>query len=863
MAELPANYRNVQGSERRPARGARRVSDADPTEKFSFTVRVRRRVDAPALPDQSYWAANPTGSARFPSPDKVLANASAAQGDLDKVTDFARSHGFEIVEVSAARRTVRLSGTVDQANRTFAIELGQYESDEETYRGREGAVSLPTDVADVVSGIFGLDNRKMARRGGNGDPAGTTGLTPLQVAALYNFPTSLQAAGQTVGIIEFGGGFKQSDLDLFCQNMNVPAPTPTLISVNGQTTNVYAGSRTQQNLSDQEVALDVQVVASVAQGARINMYFAPNSDDGWIDAVTTAIYQSPLPLTALSISWGGSEDNWDTSTMQILDEAFMEAAVLGISVFADSGDYGSNNVNNDGSPHVNYPASDPWVTGCGGTTISNLGSPAFSEVTWNDTLGATGGGVSSPLPGAVFPPLGRGFMNFVSGTGFPAPPWQAGLTFTAVGGQPTALTGRGVPDVAGNGCPNSGYPIITYGVLFGNFPNGTFGGTSAVAPLYASLIAILAARVGWPLGYLNPLLYSIAATPGQTSLVGISGGGNNALNPQAVLPGSSASVDPCTAYVATTGWNACTGLGRIDGAALLAALVLAEQTRPFDADVPFSFGGGGEWLNITTPDFEGGGNWNVHSQIQYGSHFSGDSIIAGRVNAWNKNDSTYLAAISDDNAVLAADNFTNTGGGVGVYGRCRGIGGSIGVAGVSSIGCGVYGICGGTATSPRAVGVVGRALGGLATEYLPIEDLVGEAVGVLGHATYGLGVRGHGGTLLKQPQAGQTLPASPSAPGGCFSSGRLSDQALHGATVQTVSLDAAAQLRLVPSTDATLPKTGQIGDLFFVYVDVDQASPVTRAAFGAQLWICTYVDKGLAYWERVQLGTQVAGGSKL
>jgi Pro-kumamolisin, activation domain len=861
MPEIPVGYRNIEGSERRPARGARRVGPADPNEKFSFTIRVRRRPDAAPLPDQDYWAANPPGRRRFMTRDELLARAGAAQADLDTVTTFVRRHGFEVMEISAARRTARVSGTVAQATSAFAVDLGRYESPEESYRGREGSIYLPNDVADVVHGIFGLDNRRMARRQGVTAPPGAVGLTPIQVAALYKFPP-LKAAGQTIGILEFGGGFAQGDLNLFCASVGVPGaltPTPTLVSVDGQSTTTYAGSASNPNLgNDGEVALDVQIVASVAQGANIVMFFAPGSSDGWIDAVTTAIYETPSPLTALSISWGHTEDNWTSSATMTISEAFQDAAALGLAVFAGSGDLGSNGGDNDGSAHVLYPSSDPWVTACGGTyiaNVANISTPStttFKEGTWNDPYGATTGGMSVPAPGAVYPLPGAGFLSsLLTGTGFPVPPWQKNIKATLLNGGRTPLTGRGVPDIAGNASPYSGYTIFVYGQ---QLPQR--GGTSAVAPLYASLIAILAAKVGWPLGYLNPLLYQIAAgTSGSSVFADIEDDGNNEL----LSVPSGTAVVPCPAYVSTKGWDACTGLGRINGAALLTALVLQEETRPFDADYPFSFGSGGEWLNYGVPTFEGGGQWIDPSQPPIiGSEKTGDSIVAGRVNVWNKGDCTHLEAISNNNAVLAADNAEDTGGGVGVYGRSRGNSWSIGVAGVSDTGCGLYGVAGQT-VSPTGVGVAGRALGGIATEYLPLEQVVGVPVGVLGHSAHGPGVRGHGGVLLKQPQAGVTLTAAVAAPGGVFSSGRLNDREMgKGANVplQTVGLDPLPQLRLVPSIGRKLPTIGEVGDLFLV------APALSDGVLRATLHVCTAVHSGGApQWQQVLLGPSLPGGT--
>jgi kumamolisin len=350
MAETDVGYRRIGGSERRVARGAQRLAPADPNEKLSVSIRVRRRPGAPPVPDQSYWAAIPPGRRRFTTRDELVAQIGATQADLDKVSEYARNYGFEVVEASAARRIVRVTGTVAQANRAFAVDLGRYQSPEESYRGHEGPVSVPNDVADVIEGVFGLDNRRTARRSGTVVPPGAAQTTPPTAAKDYNFPP-LNAAGQTIGILEFGGGFSQNDLNLFCAGLTPPVAPPvvTVLDQNGNPiapsspgapTPPYTGTPANPG-ADLEVALDVQVVASVAQGACIVMFFADNSTQGWIDSVTAAIYNSPLRLAAITVSWGASEDSsaWDSNTMYQLDLAFAEASYLGITIFSGSGDF--------------------------------------------------------------------------------------------------------------------------------------------------------------------------------------------------------------------------------------------------------------------------------------------------------------------------------------------------------------------------------------------------------------------------------------------------------------------------------------------------------------------------------------------
>jgi kumamolisin len=209
--------------------------------------------------------------------------------------------------------------------------------------------------------------------------------------------------------------------------------------------------------------------------------------------------------------------------MTNFDEAFQAAASIGVTVCIASGDNGSSDGVNDGQNHVDFPASDPFVLGCGGTSLQASNDQIVSETVWNDGSngGATGGGVSD-----VFT-----LPTWQSGFGVPLPSVQAG--------------GRGVPDVSGDADPNTGYNIRVDG------ENAVFGGTSAVAPLWAGLVARINQKIGKPTGFLNPLIYVQAV---ETSGFHDVTEGNNG------------------AFSATQGWDPCTGLGSPDGAQLLAAL---------------------------------------------------------------------------------------------------------------------------------------------------------------------------------------------------------------------------------------------------------------------------------------------------
>jgi hypothetical protein len=596
---IPAEYQPLANSERHPRRGATSAGPADPGEQLTVSVVVRRRADAPPLLSHEHWVTTPPGRRTFLSRAEFADRFGADPADLDRVAAFGRAHGLTVVESSPDKRTVVLSGTVAQMSTAFAVELNSYTSPRETYRGFEGTVHLPADLAGAVEGVFGLDNRQMGRRASNGGPAGATPLTPPQVASLYGFPTT-GAAHQTVGILELSGptnnpntpncGFATSDVTSFLTSVHVtPSASRTITSVTIDPSPTSPGNSPFENASnftvqqpsdpDIEVALDVEVVASVVPDADIVVYFTPATEQGWVDAINTIVADAPNNPSVLSISYGWPEleanqelDNpnppgpfpwpfeWSQAAATTLSTAFQSAAMIGMTILVASGDSGTDGGEQDGHAHVSYPASDPWVTACGGTAIT--GTSPLKQVTWNDNnsstnpdAGVTGGGISYLWT--------------------PPPPWQdsANLPPSKNAGQ---APGRGLPDVAGNASSYSGYTLWLYGQSANNLiatdtgtPLGPVGGTSAVAPLYAALVAIINEALPESIGFLNPTLYAIGSTPGQDVFTDIADGATNAYY---WVDGAGNTGGPSPGYTATQGWDACTGWGTLDGGALLGFL---------------------------------------------------------------------------------------------------------------------------------------------------------------------------------------------------------------------------------------------------------------------------------------------------
>jgi kumamolisin len=446
---------------------------------------------------------------------------------------FAAKHGLIVAQENAARRTVVLSGTVEQFNAAFSVRLQQIAASGSTYRGRTGAIQLPEELDGIVDAVMGLDNRPQAkphfrvRPPGNGNKrqAGATtavSFTPTQVASLYSFPSGT-GQGQCVAIIELGGGYRSADLNAYFAELGVGSPKVSAVSVD-HGNNAPTGD---VNGPDGEVMLDIEVLGSIVPAANIVVYFAPNTDAGFHDAVTTAIHDSKNEPSVISISWGGAESAWTAQAMTAIDDAFQAAAAMGVTVCVASGDSGSTDGVGDGSDHVDFPASSPYALACGGTSLRASQMAITSEVVWNDSAnGGASGGAS-----------GGGISSF-----FPTPGWQKGKKATHRGGTSIALTKRGVPDVAGDADPQTGYNVRIDGT------DTVIGGTSPVAALWAGLIARINQTNGTSAGYLNPMLYS---------------------KPQAlrdIIAGSNGD------FEAAKGWDACTGLGTPNGAVLPGAI---------------------------------------------------------------------------------------------------------------------------------------------------------------------------------------------------------------------------------------------------------------------------------------------------
>jgi kumamolisin len=438
-----------------------------------------------------------------------LVLATADDRDRIPVTAFVETHHLRVTAWMPRTRRLKVRGAARDMAAAFGLRWMRLP---EGHLLAAGEPSVPAELGGHLHGVLGLDSRPRLRphlkskRYGEAAAPKEAGMTAPAFARRYCFPEE-DGKGQHVGLLQLGGAFAAADLEAYFKELGLPVPAIEVVPVSG-------GDPSPAKDSRWEMTLDVEVLGAIVPAAKFTVFIAPNNADGLLDLVEAALHGGADQPAVLSMSWGAAESEWGALELQLVSDAFQAAVAMGVTVLVSSGDEGSTDAATDGKQHVAFPASSPWVLGVGGTQQAGK-----AEVVWNalPDKGATGGGVS----------------DF-----FDLPDWQkaAGVPKSANDGG----VRRGVPDLAAHAAEEEGYRIFVDGAW------RVLGGTSAAAPLLAGLIARLNAKRGKPLGYLNPTIYGAA----KEAFHAIAEGNNGA-------------------YTATPGYSACTGLGVVDGAALL------------------------------------------------------------------------------------------------------------------------------------------------------------------------------------------------------------------------------------------------------------------------------------------------------
>ena len=522
-----SNHVPLKGSHRTAPMG-KTIRDIDRNEISSVTIRVRAKFNLPDLTNLEQ-----TRNFKPLSRSEFHQRYGADLKDIHKIEEFACHYGLTILRSDPNQRTIELQGTIYQLEEAFNIQLSGYQDEMgNVFRGRQGSINVPEEITDIVEGVFGLDTRNVATAKyqvlSESHPAfathkasGNGSFNPNQLAQIYNYPTGVTGKNQCIAIIELGGGFRSKDIANYFNSLGLKSPKVVAKSVD------KGHNRPgNPNGADGEVMLDIEVSAGVAPDAAIVVYFAPNTDKGFLDAINAAVHDSHYNPSVISISWGAAEVNWTQQSLNAFNQAFQAAATMGVTVCVAAGDSGSSDGVTDGKVHVDFPASSPYALACGGTKLNvDKTGRRTDEIVWHESnTSATGGGISDI---------------------FPLPQYQTKAQI------PVSIDsnkrGRGVPDIAADADPVTGYNVLVDGRQM------IIGGTSAVAPLTAGLIALINQKLNRNVGFINPKLYD-----NPNVCYDITQGNN-------ITAGQKG-------YNAGVGWDACCGNGVLNGVELMDVL---------------------------------------------------------------------------------------------------------------------------------------------------------------------------------------------------------------------------------------------------------------------------------------------------
>ena len=526
-----------------------KLRPVDPNRTLDITVSLSlghqpalatflQQVNNPASPKyKRYLSAAQFAASYGPTPDQV-----------QQVTQYLGSQGLNVTSVSSNRTLVGASGTIHAIEGAFSVTISDWHDQRlnRDFFSNDAQPSLPASIAPFVVGVFGLENHSQfhhhtvrkslqsPKSAPGGGPAG--GHTPAELKAAYDVsPLATQGvngAGQSLGLFEVDG-FQQTNITTYDTHYSLATTSPSVIIV-------APGPGVTPGGGEIEVELDIEVMHAFAPKAAITVWEGQNSDLGAVNTYNAMVTSNST--AANSTSWGSCEPDLSASLMDTLDQTFQQAAAQGQSFFAASGDFGAYDCRNLNAASneivVDYPASDPYMTGVGGTTLGMdvTNTSYMSEAAWFNSASppeGSGGGLS---------------------THFAQPAWQTGL-----GVSNSFSTGfRQVPDVALDGDPISGYSIYSTDNSRNPAVTGWFvvGGTSAGAPGWAAFAALynqFAKSLGrGNLGFANPTLYDAAANAPFVPYHDIVNGNNHF-------------------YHTGQGWDYPTGWGTPDAAALATA----------------------------------------------------------------------------------------------------------------------------------------------------------------------------------------------------------------------------------------------------------------------------------------------------
>lgn len=533
------------------------LNAVDPNTQITLAIGLRMRNQSGL--DQYVKSISQAKKGRMKrtlTPAQIIRAYAPLPSSEQAIISYMQQYGLTVTSTSPYHTVIGFSGTIGQAENALHTQVANYRAASgKTYYAPSSDPNVPATIAPFIQSVSGLDNLaqythppvmktpKAAKANATQQPNSTSlcltpstndsYYTPSQIANAYNI-TGLHSQGfygkgQTVALMEFSD-YSSSDLNTYISACSLHTGTISRIVLNG-------GPKTTSGATDFsgafEVEMDSELIAGTAPQANQRIYEAPNTSAGNI-LMIQQIVNDAVPV--VSTSWGLCESYRGSGDAQTENNLFQIAAAQGQTVFAASGDTGSEACyQDDGSTttlSVGDPASQPYVTGVGGTSLIMNGSSYNSETAWNDTnsaqkyYAASGGGTS---------------------TFWTLPSWQQGSGISG--------TAREVPDVSLSSSDYHGYLIYCTVAAAGcNSSQGTWwygGGTSAAAPMWAAMTAMAnqksLSQGGYNLGFINPMLYQIYQNSSQYSS-----------DFHDVTTGNN-SISGGTQYSAGTGYDLATG----------------------------------------------------------------------------------------------------------------------------------------------------------------------------------------------------------------------------------------------------------------------------------------------------------------
>jgi kumamolisin len=527
MAEESKNHENTN-----PALNPHDAIDINADDPITFTVFLKSQ--------NSHKLANLDDYNDYSKRESIVVERphykndhSAHPDDVEAVEKWAAESGFEIDEMNIVERWIAMRGDGGEVERALNIKIRKLEVDDEIYYYKIGEIAVPSALTTYVEMISGIENVPVSTHKifpkeidlGKTMVDGEAVL-PQSFEKYYKYPMELTGDGQCIGIISLGGGYEEKYLREYFKKIKKPMPDISWVSVNGG-----KNDPGKKMMYDYEIYMDIEIASALAPGARIVVYFAPNSRMDIVRALKKAVHDEENNPDVISMSWGALEKEFTKKEIATMNLVLKEAAALNITVITSSGDLGSSGEKDGEGLNVQLPASNPYVLSVGGTNLHIEDDKILNEHAWEENQS-----------------LGPMNVNFQTGGGYSSfwriPSYQRNV-LSEVQAKPQK---RGIPDVAANA---SSYP----GILIQVGPTEQISlGTSAATPMWAALIARYNEyfnKKGYKnVGFINPYLYHLEMT--------------EAFNE--VTEGSNG------AYNAELGWDPCCGLGTPDGDKLLEVL---------------------------------------------------------------------------------------------------------------------------------------------------------------------------------------------------------------------------------------------------------------------------------------------------